>query len=206
MVHRNASLKRHTKYDSAPSCSADNTTAWNLRFFGSLGQSPLLICNKNRHDIFMMAQSFSPKIDIEIITIDMNIAGTKQDTCTYLENASLLHRRWYDFWYAWTSVNALLELPQPLYLSGIFTIFVFGCFLLCILKEFKRYLSTPCPLKCPYKLAWNMCMYTCIYVCTHHIWQPSKNFIADYFTEFHSNYSYLYTDLYFCTLIIYTGF
>ena len=78
---------------------------------GSLGQSPLLIHNKNRHDVFRMAQNFSQKIDIEIITVDMNIAGTKQDTCTYLENASLLHRRWYDIWYAWTSANALLGLP-----------------------------------------------------------------------------------------------
>ena len=34
-------------------------------------------------------------------------------------------------------------------------------------------------------------------ICACHMQQPSKKFIADYFTEFHSNYSYLYTDLYF---------
>ena len=49
-----------------------------------------------------------------------------------------------------------------------------------------------------------------LYMCLFDMYAPYtaaiKNFIANYFTEFHSNYSYLYTDLYFYTLIIYTGF
>ena len=131
----------------------------------SPGQSPSLICNKNSHDVFLWwHKNISPKIDIEIITTDMSIAGTKQNTCTYFKNASLLHRRWYVFWYAQTSVNALLGLPWPLYLSGIFTIFAFGCFLHGILKELTRSLSTPCPYKVSLWSGWNTCLYTCNWV------------------------------------------